>query len=149
MRLTLRIAEAVRAELPDETPLFVRISASDWAEGGWDLAQSIVLCERLRDLGVDLIDCSSGGLVPHAKIELGPGYQVPFARAIRAQAAIATAAVGMITEARQAEEIVGSGSADAVFLAREMLRDPYFPLHAAKELGVEVAWPPQYERSVR
>jgi 2,4-dienoyl-CoA reductase-like NADH-dependent reductase (Old Yellow Enzyme family) len=149
MRLTLRVAAAVRAELTDETPLFVRISASDWAEGGWDLEQSIVLCERLRDLGVDLIDCSSGGLVPHAKIELGPGYQVPFARAIRAQSAIPTAAVGLITEARQAEELVASGAADAVFLARQMLRDPYFPLHAAKELGVEVSWPPQYERSVR
>jgi 2,4-dienoyl-CoA reductase-like NADH-dependent reductase (Old Yellow Enzyme family) len=149
MRFTLRITEAVRSEVPDAMPLFVRISASDWAEGGWDLQQSIVLSEHLRDRGVDLIDCSSGGLVPHAKIELGPGYQVPFARAIRAQAAIPTAAVGMITEARQAEEIVSSGAADAVFLARQLLRDPYFPLHAAKELGVEVAWPVQYDRAVR
>jgi 2,4-dienoyl-CoA reductase-like NADH-dependent reductase (Old Yellow Enzyme family) len=149
MRLPLRIAEAVRAELPDETPLFVRISATDWAEGGWDLAQSIVLAEALRDRGVDLIDCSSGGLVAYAKIELGPGYQVPFARAIRAQAAIPTAAVGLITEAKQAEEIVTTGAADAVFLARELLRDPYFPLHAAKTLGVEVPWPPQYDRAVR
>jgi 2,4-dienoyl-CoA reductase-like NADH-dependent reductase (Old Yellow Enzyme family) len=149
MRLTLRVTEAVRAALPDGLPLFVRISATDWAEGGWDLEQSIVLATRLRGLGVDLIDCSSGGLVPHAKIELGPGYQVPFARAIRAQAGIATGAVGMITEARQAEEIVASGAADAVLLARELLRDPYFPLHAARELGVDVAWPVQYERSVK
>jgi 2,4-dienoyl-CoA reductase-like NADH-dependent reductase (Old Yellow Enzyme family) len=149
MRFTLRVTEAVRGEVPEAMPLFVRISASDWAEGGWDLQQSIVLSEQLRDRGVDLIDCSSGGLVPHAKIELGPGYQVPFARAIRAQAAIPTAAVGMITEARQAEEIVSSGAADAVFLARQLLRDPYFPLHAAKELGVEVAWPVQYDRAVR
>ncbi|MCU1346996.1 MAG: NADH:flavin oxidoreductase/NADH oxidase [Acidobacteria bacterium] len=149
MRLTLRVAAEVRAAIPDGTPLFVRISASDWAEGGWDLEESIVLSGRLRDLGVDLIDCSSGGLVPHAKIELGPGYQVPFARAIRARAGIATGAVGMITEARQAEEIVATDSADAVFLARQMLRDPYFPLHAAKELGVDVPWPVQYERAAK
>ena len=109
--------------------------------------QSVELARRLRDRGVDLIDCSSGGLVPHAKIELGPGYQVPFARAIREQAGIATGAVGMITEARQAEEIVAGGAADCVLLARQLLRDPYFPLHAARELGVEVEWPPQYARA--
>jgi len=149
MRFPLRVAAAVRAAIPPTMPLFVRISASDWAEGGWDLEQSIVLSARLRDAGVDLIDCSSGGLVAHAKIEIGPGYQVPFARAIRSQAGVATAAVGLITEARQAGEIVASGSADAVFLARQMLRDPYFALHAAKELGVEVPWPEQYDRAAR
>ncbi|HEX2061369.1 MAG TPA: NADH:flavin oxidoreductase/NADH oxidase [Thermoanaerobaculia bacterium] len=147
MRITLRVTERVRAMWPDELPLYVRISATDWAEGGWDLAQSIVLAQRLRELGADLIDCSSGGAVPHAKIELGPGYQVPFARAIRKEADIATGAVGLITTARQAEEIVASGDADAVLLARQMLRDPYFPLHAAKELGVDVRWPDPYARA--
>lgn len=149
MRLPLRVAEAVRARWPENLPLFVRISASDWVEGGWDLDQSIVFSARLRELGVDLVDCSSGGAVAHAKIAIGPGYQVPFARAIRAEAGIATGAVGLITEAKQAEEIVASGSADVVLLARAMLRDPYWALHAAKELGVEAPWPVQYERAVR
>ena len=146
-RLALEIAERVRNASPKELPLFVRISASDWVEGGWDLDQSIELCKRLRGLGVDLIDCSSGGAVPHAKIELGPGYQVPFSRAIRSEAKIATAAVGMITEARQAEEILGSSGADAIFMARAFLRDPYWPMHAAKELGVDFEWPVQYDRA--
>jgi 2,4-dienoyl-CoA reductase-like NADH-dependent reductase (Old Yellow Enzyme family) len=147
MRFPLRVAERVRQAWPDERPLFVRISASDWVEGGWDLEHSIAFAKRLRDLGVDLIDCSSGGAVPGAKIVLGPGYQVPFARTIRAEAGIATAAVGLITEAHQADEIIASGSADAVMLARELLRDPYWPLHAARILGVEVKWPSQYERA--
>jgi 2,4-dienoyl-CoA reductase-like NADH-dependent reductase (Old Yellow Enzyme family) len=147
MRLTLRIAKEVRDVWPEELPLFVRISATDWAEGGWDLEQSIELALRLRELGVDLIDCSSGGAVPFAKIAAGPGYQVPFARAIRERAGIATGAVGMITTAQQAEEIVRDGAADAVLLARQLLRDPYFPLHAAKELGVSVEWPVQYARA--
>ena len=147
MRMTLRVAEAVRAAWPEELPLFVRISASDWAAGGWDLEQSVVLSSRLRDLGVDLIDCSSGGAVAHAKIETGPGYQVPFARAIRAQANVATAAVGLITEAQQAEAIVTDGDADAVFLARQFLRDPYLPLHWARELGAAIEWPVQYGRA--
>lgn len=147
MRLTLRIAERVRQAWPDELPLFVRISASDWAEGGWDLEQSIELAKRLRNIGVDLIDCSSGGSVPFAKVEVGPGYQVPFARAIRERAEIATGAVGLITTAHQAEEILRDGAADAVLLARQLLRDPYFPLHAAKELGVDVDWPDQYARA--
>jgi 2,4-dienoyl-CoA reductase-like NADH-dependent reductase (Old Yellow Enzyme family) len=146
MRLPLRVAQAVRDVWPPELPLFVRISASDWAEGGWDLDQSVELSARLRDLGVDLIDCSSGGAVPHAKIELGPGYQVPFAKAIRERAQIATGAVGLITDAKQAEAIVSDGAADAVLLARQLLRDPYFPLHAAKELGVDAKWPDQYGR---
>jgi 2,4-dienoyl-CoA reductase-like NADH-dependent reductase (Old Yellow Enzyme family) len=147
MRFPLRVAERVRQTWPDHLPLFVRISASDWAEGGWDLPQSIEFAKRLRDLGVDLIDCSSGGAVPGAKIELGPGYQVPFARAIRAEAGVATSAVGLITEAPQADEIIRSGSADAVLLARELLRDPYWPLRAARILGVDVPWPDQYLRA--
>jgi len=147
MRFPLRVAERVRQTWPDHLPLFVRISASDWAEGGWDLPQSIEFAKRLRDLGVDLIDCSSGGAVPGAKIELGPGYQVPFSRAIRAEAGVATSAVGLITDARQADEIIRSGSADAVLLARELLRDPYWPLHAAQILGVDVPWPDQYLRA--
>lgn len=148
MRLTLRVAQEVRDAWPAELPLFVRISASDWADGGWDLDQSVELSSHLRTLGVDLIDCSSGGAVAHAKVELGPGYQVPFARAIRERAGIATGAVGLITDARQAEAIVSDGCADAVLLARQLLRDPYFPLHAAKELGVDVKWPDQYARAV-
>jgi 2,4-dienoyl-CoA reductase-like NADH-dependent reductase (Old Yellow Enzyme family) len=148
-RFALRVTQAVREVWPEELPLFVRVSASDWAEGGWDLAQSVELSRRLAPLGVDLIDCSSGGAVAHAKIELGPGYQVPFARAIREQTGIATGAVGLITTAHQAEEILASGAADAVFLARQLLRDPYFPLHAAKELGDDIAWPVQYERAAK
>jgi len=147
MRLPLHVAETVRRRLPESLPLFVRISATDWAEGGWDIVQSIEFCKRLGERGVDLIDCSSGGAVPHAKVEIGPGYQVPFARAIRHDVGIATGAVGLITEARQAEEIVANGSADAVLLARAFLRDPYWPRHAAKTLGVEVAWPEQYARA--
>ncbi len=147
MRMTLRVTQSVRAAWPDELPLFVRLSATDWADGGWDIVQSVELAKRLRALGVDLVDCSSGGAVAHAKIELGPGYQVPFARAIRHEADVATGAVGLITEARQAESIVSEGSADAVLLARELLRNPYAPLHWAKELGVEVAWPVQYSRA--
>jgi 2,4-dienoyl-CoA reductase-like NADH-dependent reductase (Old Yellow Enzyme family) len=147
MRFPLRVAQRVRQTWPDHLPLFVRISASDWAEGGWELRDSIEFAKRLRDLGVDLIDCSSGGAVPGAKIEIGPGYQVPFARAIRAEAGVATGAVGLITDAQQADEIISSGSADAVLLARELLRDPYWPLHAAHILGVDVPWPDQYQRA--
>jgi 2,4-dienoyl-CoA reductase-like NADH-dependent reductase (Old Yellow Enzyme family) len=149
MRFALGVTRAVRARMTDDLPLLVRISASDWAEGGWDLDDSIELSKRLRDEGVDLIDCSSGGAVPHAKIEVGPGYQVPFAREIRRQAGIATGAVGLITEARHAAEIIASGDADAILMARAFLRDPYWPLHAAKELGVDVAWPVQYQRAKR
>ena len=147
MRLPLRVAECVRKKWPEDLPLFVRVSATDWTEGGWNLEQSIELSNQLRELGVDLIDCSSGGAIARAKIAAGPGYQVPFARAIREQAQIATGAVGMITEPRQANDIIREGSADVVLLARQFLRDPYFPLHAAKELGVEPDWPPQYERA--
>ncbi|HVS31048.1 MAG TPA: NADH:flavin oxidoreductase/NADH oxidase [Thermoanaerobaculia bacterium] len=147
MRLALRVTEAVRKRWPEELPLFVRISATDWAEGGWDLEQSVALAKLLRVRGVDLIDCSSGGLIPNARVEVGPGYQVPFARIIRAEARVLTGAVGMITQAKQAEAIIAEGSADAVLMARKLLRDPYWPLHAARELGVELQWPPQYQRA--
>ncbi len=147
MRLALEVARAVRAAWPEERPLLVRISASDWAEGGWDLEQSIALCRGLAQAGVDLVDCSSGGSVPHAKIPLGPGYQVPFAEAIRRQTGVKTGAVGLITEPAQAEAIVAEGKADVVFLARAMLRDPYWPLHAAQALGATGPWPVQYQRA--
>jgi len=147
MRLALEIAAETRKAWPDRLPLFARISATDWIEGGWTLDDSIELCKRLKGLGVDLIDCSSGGAAPKARIPVGPGYQVRFAEAIKKQAGLPTGAVGMITEAEQAEAIVASGQADAVLLARAMLRDPYWPLHAAKKLGVDVPWPRQYERA--
>jgi 2,4-dienoyl-CoA reductase-like NADH-dependent reductase (Old Yellow Enzyme family) len=127
--------------------MFVRISATDWVEGGWDLSQSIELSKWLKDLGIDLIDCSSGGTTPKAKIPVAPGYQVPFAEAIRREVKIATGAVGLITQPQQAEEIIAKGQADAVLLAREMLRDPYWPLHAAQALGADVAWPDPYHRA--
>jgi 2,4-dienoyl-CoA reductase-like NADH-dependent reductase (Old Yellow Enzyme family) len=147
MRYPLRIARAVRAVWPERLPLFVRISATDWTEGGWDAEQSVQLAARLKALGVDLIDCSTGGNVPHVKIPVGPGYQVPFAERIRSDTGIATGAVGMITEPAQANEIVASGKADAVIMARELLRDPYWPMHAARALGGEVRWPEQYLRA--
>lgn len=147
-RLVREVCEAVRGEWPEELPLFVRISATDWAEGGWDVEQSVALCEALGPLGVDLVDCSSGGLVPGVKIPVGPGYQTTFAERVRRGAGIATAAVGLITDAKQADEIVRDGRADLVLLARQLLRDPYWPLHAARHLGVEVEWPVQYRRAV-
>ena len=149
MKFPLLVASALREVWPRSLPFFVRISATDWADGGWDFEQSIVFAGWLRDLGVDLIDCSSGGLVPYAKVPAKPGYQVPFASAIRKEVGIATGAVGLITEARQAEDIVANGDADAVLLARAMLRDPYWPMHAAKELSVDFPWPVQYERAKR
>jgi 2,4-dienoyl-CoA reductase-like NADH-dependent reductase (Old Yellow Enzyme family) len=147
MRLALRVTRAVRARMPDDLPLLVRISASDWVEGGWNLDDSIALAKLLREEGVDLIDCSSGGVVPKAKITSGPGYLVAFAREIRKQAAIATGAVGLITDAEHAQQIIAAGDADAVLMARAFLRDPYWPLHAAKELGVNIEWPVQYQRA--
>jgi 2,4-dienoyl-CoA reductase-like NADH-dependent reductase (Old Yellow Enzyme family) len=147
MRLPLQVARAVREAFPVERPVLVRISATDWVEGGWDLEQSIVLSRELREAGVDLVDCSSGGTVPDAKMPLAPGYQVPFAAAIRERAGVATGAVGMITEPEQAEAIVAGGHADLVLLAREMLRDPYWPLHAAQALGEVVPWPEPYLRA--
>jgi 2,4-dienoyl-CoA reductase-like NADH-dependent reductase (Old Yellow Enzyme family) len=147
MRFPLRIAKAVREVWPAGLPLFVRISATDWSPGGWDLPQSIRFCGELRDLGIDLIDCSSGGNVATAKIPLSPGYQIPFAEAIRREVGIATGAVGLVTEPKQADEIISTGNADAVLLARALLRDPYWPLHAAAALGAEIRWPVQYERA--
>ncbi|MDQ6622023.1 MAG: NADH:flavin oxidoreductase/NADH oxidase, partial [Verrucomicrobiota bacterium] len=146
-RIAREVVESVRRVWPDRYPLFVRVSASDWVEGGWDVEQSAKLAKQLKPLGVDLIDCSSGGAVPHAKIPIGPGYQVPFAERIRREAGIATAAVGMITDPRQAQEIIAAGKADMVFMAREFLRHPYWPLNAARELGDEVAAPIQYGRA--
>ena len=147
VKFPLNVAVAVRSVWPDSLPVFVRISATDWVDNGWDLAQSIAFARRLRAIGVDLIDCSSGGMVADAKIPAGPGFQVPFSAAIRRDAKIATGAVGLITNAQQAEQTLVCGDADAVFLARAMLRDPYWPLHAAKDLGVDVPWPVQYERA--
>ena len=147
IRLALDVTRAVRAVWPEELPLFLRISAVDWAEGGWTLEESVELARRVKALGVDLIDCSSGGLVLHQKIPVEPGYQVPFATRIRREVDIATGAVGLITTARQADEIIRSGRADLVLLAREFLRDPYFPLHAARELGIEPQPPRQYARA--
>ncbi len=147
IRLLCDTVAAVRGVLPDRCPLFVRISATDWTPGGWDIEQSVALAERLKSLGVDVIDCSSGGNVERAEIPVGPGYQTPFAERIRREAGVATAAVGMITDAAQADQIVRNGQADIVLLARELLRDPYWPLHAASELGVEAAWPAQYLRA--
>ena len=148
-RLVMEVSRDVRRVLPDHLPLTVRLSCSDWAEGGWTLDDSIELSRLLRDVGVDLIDCSSGGTVPHAKIEIGPGYQVPFAEAIRAKAAIPTAAVGLITQPKQADDIIRAGRADLVLIARRILRDPYWPIHAARELGRADAAPVpvQYARA--
>jgi 2,4-dienoyl-CoA reductase-like NADH-dependent reductase (Old Yellow Enzyme family) len=147
IRLCLEIVRAVRAVWPERLPVFVRISATDWVDGGWDLDQSVALAVRLKALGVDLVDCSSGGAVPAATIQLAPGYQVPFAERIRREAGMATGAVGLITSPAQADEIVATGRADCVLLAREMLRDPYWPLHAAQALGRSMAWPVQYLRA--
>ncbi len=147
MRFCLEVSSAVRDVWPADWPVFVRISATDWKEGGWDLAQSIVFAKEAKHIGIDLIDVSSGGAVADAKMTVRPGYQVPFARAIREQAGIATGAVGLITEPVQAEQIVADGDADCVFLARALLRDPYWPLHAATSLGVAVEWPDQYKRA--
>ena len=142
-----RIVEAVRQVWPESQPLFLRISATDWVEGGWTIEDSVRLAEVVRPLGVDLIDCSSGGSSALAKIPVGPGYQVPFAERIRKDAGLLTGAVGMISEPEQAETIVASGQADAVLLARELLRDPYWPRRAADALGVKIDGPPQYGRA--
>ncbi len=149
MRLLLQIVERLRGLMPEELPLLVRISASDWAEGGWDIEQSIELAKRLKSLGVDLIDVSSGGLVPYARIPVAQGYQVPFARRIREGADIRTGAVGLITGPHHANEIVTGGDANLVFIAREMLREPYWALKAQQELGEEPVWPIQYGYAVK
>jgi 2,4-dienoyl-CoA reductase-like NADH-dependent reductase (Old Yellow Enzyme family) len=147
LRLAVRIAEAVREAWPAKWPVFVRISATDWKDGGWDLAQSIELCRRLKAVGVDLVDVSSGGAVADARIPVAPGYQLKFAEAIRRESGIATGTVGMITNAIQADSVVVSEQADMVFLARGMLRDPYWPRRAAQELGTKIKGPVQYERA--
>jgi 2,4-dienoyl-CoA reductase-like NADH-dependent reductase (Old Yellow Enzyme family) len=146
-RLLLDTTRAVRKVWPEHLPLAVRLSAIDWMPGGWQIEDSIALAKRLKAEGVDLMDCSSGGLVPDAKITVKPGYQVPFAEKIRQGANIATAAVGFITEANQADDIVRSGKADVVLLARQMLADPYWPAHAAKALGYKLTPPNQYARA--
>lgn len=146
-RLLLEVVAAIRVVWPDRLPLFVRISATDYAEGGWDLEQSIELARRLHGAGVDLIDCSSGGNVSGVRIPLGSGYQTAFAERIRREALVPTAAVGMITDPAQADHIIRTGQADLVMLARELLRDPYWPLRAAKALGVVTSWPVQYLRA--
>lgn len=146
-RLIRDVVTAVREVWPEEYPLFVRISATDWHAGGWTIEDSVELARRLAQDGADLIDCSSGGAVPNTTIPIGPGYQVGFAEQVRREAGIATGAVGLITNAAQADTIVRSGQADMVFLARELLRDPHWPLRAAHELREEIAWAPQYARA--
>ena len=147
VRFLLEVVDAVRSEWPDERPLFVRISSTDWIDGGWDLESSVKLAQLLKAGGkVDLIDCSSGGVDPRQKVNAFPGYQVPFAAAIRSRAGIATGAVGLISSPDMAEQIVASGQADLVVMARAFLNDPYWPLHAAKALKAKIPWPSQYER---
>ena len=146
-RIVLETVAAVRGVWPQSLPLFLRLSCTDWTEGGWSIEESVALARALKPLGVDAIDCSSGGSVARAKIPAGPGYQAEFARRVRAEAGLPTVAVGMITGPAQADHIIRSGQADAVMLARELLRDPYWPLRAARELGHEIRWPEQYERA--
>ena len=135
--MTLDVTKRVRKTIPDSMPLFVRLSCSDWVDGGWSIGDSVKLARLLKEIGVDVIDCSSGGAVPRAKIPTGPGYQVPFAKQIRAEAGISTAAVGMIEEAQQAEAIIARNDADFVLIARASLRDPNWPIRAARDLGVD------------
>lgn len=147
IRFTLEIVEAVQTQWPSDLPLFVRISATDWAEGGWNPEESVQLSKILKEKGVDLIDVSSGGLVSHQKIAIGPGYQVHFAEKIKKEAEILTGAVGLITDAKQAEEILNKNQADLILFARESLRNPNLPLDFAKELNDDIQWPKQYERA--
>ena len=146
-RLAREIARVVRAEWPERLPLLARISCTDWAPGGWDIDESVELARLLKADGVDLIDCSSGGNIHSAKVDAGPGYLAPYAERVRREAGVPTASVGFITSAQQAEQILRNGQADRVVLARQLLRDPYWPLHAAAELRVEVPWPSQYLRA--
>ncbi|MGR3810966.1 NADH:flavin oxidoreductase/NADH oxidase [Jiulongibacter sp. NS-SX5] len=145
-RLLLEIVKEVRAVIGDDAALFVRLSAIDWSEEGWKIEDSVMLSKLLKEAGVDVIDCSSGGLVPPSAIKVEPGYQVPFAEQIKKEAGVATAAVGLITDAHQANQIVEEEKADLIFIGRESLRDPNFPLRAAHDLGVAIEWPVQYER---
>ncbi len=148
VRFVLEVTDAVRTVWPDSLPLFMRLSGTDWVDDGWDVEQSAELARLLGTRGVDLIDCSSGGIVPGVRIPVGPGYQVSLSERIRSVSGVPTAAVGLITSAQQADAVLRAGSADVVLLARKLLRDPYWPLHAARELGVEVEWPVQYQRAV-
>ena len=141
------VARAVREAIPPELPLFVRVSATDWAEGGWGLEDTLAFAERLKALGVDLLDLSSGGVVPGVRVPVAPGFQVPFADAVRKRVGMPTGAVGLLTTPEQAETVLQAGSADLVLLGRVLLRDPYFPLKAAKALGAEAPVPPQYQRA--
>ncbi|MBA4317103.1 MAG: oxidoreductase [Flavobacterium sp.] len=147
IRLLLEVLEAVQSEWPLDLPIFIRISATDWADGGWNIEESVQLSKILKEKGVDLMDVSSGGLVSHQQIPLGPNYQVSFAERIKKDTGILTGAVGLITDADQSEEIVATGKADLVLFARESLRNPNLALDFAKELGVDVSWPKQYERA--
>jgi len=147
IRFVIEIIEAVREVWGEELPLFTRISATDWVYDGWSIEESITLSKILKNKDVDLIDCSSGGNSPGQKIPVGPLYQTSFAERIKREAGIMTGAVGLITTYQQAENIIAGEQADLIFLARQLLREPYFPLHAAKELGVDIAWPIQYERA--
>lgn len=147
IRLLLEVTAAVQEVWPKENPLFVRVSATDWVEGGWNEVETVKLAQILKNNGVDVIDTSTGGLAREQQIPVGPNYQVKFAEQIKQQTGITTGAVGLITEAEQAESILQSGQADLIFLARELLRNPYFPLHAAKQLKADVKWPVQYERA--
>jgi 2,4-dienoyl-CoA reductase-like NADH-dependent reductase (Old Yellow Enzyme family) len=146
-RIVRETVAAIRGSWPERAPLFVRLSATDWVDGGWDIEQSVELARQLKELGADLIDCSSGGNVSQANIPVGAGYQTPFAEQIRREAGILTGAVGMITTPMQAEHTLVTGQADAIVMAREFLRDPYFPLRAARELGQRISWPVQYLRA--
>lgn len=147
IRLLTEVLEAVQKVWPEHLPLFVRVSATDWAQGGWDIDQSVQLAKIFKTQGVDLVDCSSGGLVRDAKIMVGPGYQVQFSERIKRETGILTGAVGVITTAEQAEAILNANKAEVIILARQLLRDPYFPLHAAYQLQQDIKWPVQYERA--
>jgi 2,4-dienoyl-CoA reductase-like NADH-dependent reductase (Old Yellow Enzyme family) len=149
MRLTFRVTERLRSVMPADVPLFLRVSATDWVDGGWDAAQSVELARRVKALGVDLVDTSSGGMTPSAQIPVGKGYQVPLARRIRDEAKIATGAVGLITDVEQANDVVTGGDADLVIIGRELLRDPYWAIKAQQALGGDPAWPVPYGYAVR
>jgi 2,4-dienoyl-CoA reductase-like NADH-dependent reductase (Old Yellow Enzyme family) len=146
-RMLREVVEATRREWPEDSPLFVRLSVTDWVEGGWTVEDSVAMARQLQPLGVDLMDCSSGGIIPKVSVPLGPGYQVPLAERVRRKSGLLTGAVGLITEPTQADEIIRSGQADLVLLGRELLRDPYWPIQASRQLGWTVPPPPQYARA--
>jgi 2,4-dienoyl-CoA reductase-like NADH-dependent reductase (Old Yellow Enzyme family) len=147
IRMVCEVVKAVQANWPENLPVFIRISATDWVEGGWTIEDSVELSKVLKSMGVDLIDCSTGGNISHVKIPITPGYQVPFSKKIKSSTGILTGAVGLITDAVQAENILNNQEADLVLIARESLRNPYFPLTAAKTLNEQIDWPVQYERA--